>query len=174
MSTASDVVPALGERSLVGHLEAFRDFMVEHHATREGLHYQGDLDLVLREGRGFESVPWRTWHGRGYRRGPERQCFKNAHELAWRVPELTYVEGFATCGLLPVHHAWCSDAEGRVVDPTWREKDRRAVKEWEYHGIPLRLAWVDAVTFDKGTYGVLDTSAIYKQPLPEDAVVVLP
>lgn len=51
--------------------------------------------------------------------GAPRQCYDNAGNLAlergW-----AYCEGFAMRpGLFPMHHAWCLDAVGAVVDPTW-------------------------------------------------------
>lgn len=162
------VVPVSDAETLRSHLEQYRDFVHNFHRPNN-LYYQGDLDLVLREGREFRSVPWRTWRGSGYRRAPERMCFKNAHELALANEELTYCEGFATTGLIPVLHGWCSDAEGRVVDPTWREADRAPVAGWEYLGIPFDINFVDEVTNLKGSYGILDDLDIYNYPLPDGA-----
>src|SRR5688500_4268594 len=52
--------------------------------------------------------------------GPKRQCYQNAGTLVVESPDLTYVEGYAQPpGLPPVHHAWCVDAEGRVIDNTF-------------------------------------------------------
>lgn len=164
------VVPSLDESSpLREHLETYREFISQHHNTHKKLHYLGDLDLVLREGREFRSVPWKTWGG-AYRRGKERECFKNAFDLALTHPELTYVEGFASSGILPVLHAWCSDAEGRVVDPTWRENGREDVESWEYMGVPLDFDFVCEVTSRKATYGVFDAYDLYEEPLPPLAV----
>jgi hypothetical protein len=50
-------------------------------------------------------------------------CFRQARELALLRPEcFTYVEGYAYSRVdfcVPVHHAWCVDEYGNVVDPTW-------------------------------------------------------
>lgn len=51
-------------------------------------------------------------------RGTQGACYANAQYLASRRKGLRYAEGFAT-SVIPVEHAWCVDAEGRVIDPTW-------------------------------------------------------
>ena len=69
-------------------------------------------------------------HGRAWTPGPAsvrtaslpaRQCYHNAFTLARRARlGLRYVEGVAMpIGLCPLDHAWCVDADDRVVDPTW-------------------------------------------------------
>lgn len=147
-------------------LEQMRDFFQKD----SDLYYRGDLDMVLREGREFKSVPWVTWRGTGWRRGQERNCFQNAFRLSQRH-ELTYVEGFASTFGLPVHHAWCVTSDGRVVDPTWRERAGVPVEEWQYIGIPFSGEFVDKTIFRKKTYGVLDDYDLYRKPLPAGAVV---
>lgn len=73
--------------------------------------------LVLQHGAEWtERVP-ANWQG------TQGACYANAQFLARRRKGLRYVEGFAT-NVIPVEHAWCIDAEGRVVDPTWGE-DRK-------------------------------------------------
>jgi len=60
---------------------------------------------------------------RPVRMGPIKACFFNAHKLAKRHPRTyRYVEGLAYCGFFPMHHAWVVDAQGRVIDNTWRER----------------------------------------------------
>lgn len=54
--------------------------------------------------------------------GTPRCCFANAFRLASADSTLRYVEGFGnhpkTLGqALP--HAWCIDADDKVIDPTW-------------------------------------------------------
>lgn len=65
--------------------------------------------------------------------GETGRSFDNALALTTRRPELRYVEGYALREALTreqweaddysgtefVCHAWCVDAEDRVVDPTW-------------------------------------------------------
>lgn len=52
---------------------------------------------------------------------PERQCFANAAATEQAHRHLAYTEGFALTidSQMPVAHAWCTDRDGRVVDPTW-------------------------------------------------------
>lgn len=81
--------------------------------------------LILQHGREWtERRPWR-W------RGSKQACYYNAQYLARTRKGLRYVEGFAT-SVIPVEHAWCIDAENRVIDPTW-DADRPA----DYFGIPF-------------------------------------
>jgi hypothetical protein len=83
----------------------------------------------------------RSWKAAGhrppkYRPGAKKQCYRNAFNLAQDYG-LTYCEGFAyPPGLIPVHHAWCVDDSGHVIDPTWDNADS------EYFGIALRLDYV--------------------------------
>lgn len=168
---STQIIPVSAAGTLREHLTQYRDFVTATWKRPPNhLHYAGDLDMALREGREFRSVPWSTWRGTGYRRMTERECFRNAHLTALGHPELTYCEGFATTGLIPVHHAWCADPEGRVVDPTWREAGHDPVETWEYLGVPFDLDFVDRVTTENGVYGVLTDFGIYERPLPEGAV----
>jgi hypothetical protein len=53
-----------------------------------------------------------------------KACFQNARRLAGRYRSLRYVEGFATTNHMPgwpIHHGWCIDRTGGVVDPTWTD-----------------------------------------------------
>lgn len=69
------------------------------------------------------NIPW----------GLPRQCYGNAAQLALARPELTYVEGYAYPGsVIPVHHAWCVDAQGSVVDNTFSDSGQA-----QYFGFPL-------------------------------------
>lgn len=154
-------------RTEIGHWETL--------AERSGTDLVSMLPLhalVRDHGEAFTSVPWSTWRGSGYRRGKVRECYKNASHLAeWR-PELRYVEGLAYCGIWGMHHAWCVTEDGRVVDPTWREKGHDLpVEAWEYLGvvIPDRLRVAAAVA--TGVYGVLSWPPAH-EALRELAVVL--
>ncbi len=65
------------------------------------------------------------------------ECFRQARELAMLRPEcFTYVEGYAYSQIdicFPVHHAWCVDEYGNVVDPTWNEPSAGI-----FAGVPFR------------------------------------
>lgn len=56
---------------------------------------------------------------------PLKHCFRNAALLALGDEDLTYVEGYGTLktngGGVPLEHAWCVDARGRIYDPTWEQ-----------------------------------------------------
>lgn len=72
-------------------------------------------------------------------RGPQRRCYENAGTLVLRQPGLSYVEGYACPpGLIPVHHAWCVDTQGRVIDNTLADPANTL-----YFGVPFSrdLLW---------------------------------
>lgn len=85
--------------------------------------------FMLKMGRAWTPQPLPA----GVPAGPKRQCYQNAGTLAVENPDLTYVEGYAQPpGLPPVHHAWCVDAEGRVIDNTFDDPE-----DAQYYGVPL-------------------------------------
>lgn len=102
-------------------------------------------DFLLEFGQEWNGTHWKDFRGSGYRMRKPNHCFENAFRAADRYG-LLYCEGYATTGILPVHHAWCLDDQGRVVDFTWRaDKAGRAPQdEWHYFGITFdifRLAY---------------------------------
>lgn len=94
-------------------------------------------------------------------KGKLKECFYNAANLimadllAPRSRGLFYVEGYAFTPRLsmPIHHAWCVDRDGNVLDPTWRDPEACA-----YFGIEMSpeelLEWLT----ESETYGVLTDS----------------
>jgi hypothetical protein len=83
------------------------------------------------------------------RLGAFKECFMNSAKLAMEDSSLAYCEGYAD-GVIPVHHAWCVDKAGRVVDPTWESGQH-------YFGIKFQLDYVLQVTEDTGYWAsVLD------------------
>ena len=126
--------------------------------------YHGVEDMVLQLGK-FDVVQPRP---KGVRRGKARLCFMNAFHLMNIRDGYTYVEGIAMPSntLFPVHHGWCVDESGKVVDPTW--KDGAA-----YCGIHLNTTFVLRRVLKKRTYGVLgdrDSFDLYRSGLPQDAL----
>lgn len=104
-----------------------------------------DLENTSRAYGRFILEHGREWQSQalphGIRAGEMRRCYQNAQRLAFRSDRFTYVEGYACSGSLsiwlPVQHAWVVDAEGRVIDPTWRDPSRSA-----YFGIPFNTDYV--------------------------------
>ncbi|HEY4311124.1 MAG TPA: hypothetical protein VGN12_16870 [Pirellulales bacterium] len=95
---------------------------------------------------------------KGYRRRKMGYCFYNAYSLMLdstlpdsKRPPLTYVEGLSvsengTGGI----HAWCVDADGRVIDPTWPNAQA-------YFGIPFQVQYVARASLERNSvYSVLN------------------
>jgi hypothetical protein len=79
--------------------------------------------FILITGRPFRAQPLPV----RYRRAKPKECFSNAITLAKRSRgKLAYVEGYAMRDKLPgllVHHAWCVDERGDVIDATWPDPE---------------------------------------------------
>jgi hypothetical protein len=90
-----------------------------------------------------------------YRRAKPRECFGNAIALAKRSKgRLVYVEGYAMRDKLPgllVHHAWCVDERGDVIDPTWADPEAAS-----YFGRVFSLAEWERETDRTETMSALD------------------
>lgn len=114
-------------------------------------------EFVLANGQEWNGTTWTKFRGRGYHKMRLRQCFQNAFTMSLIRPELTYYEGFAWAGLITVHHAWCVDDQGLVVDPTWRKSAQRDLPEteWEYFGIGFDSRKLSSWWFEKYTSSVL-------------------
>ena len=124
--------------------------------------YHSTHEFILRHGWLFRPrkfpAKYRQWKG-GY-----HDCLYNALELSVGSGELAYVEGFAmaagTSGR-PTAHAWCVDANGNVVDPTWHEitgleycglsLDRRLLSQSHQKGEPFGLVFNERLFWDVAT-----------------------
>jgi len=106
------------------------------------------VPMLLRQGSFFD--PPRTARVRGVAKMPDQQCFKNAAKLAMQEQWL-YAEGFASSGH-PIHHAWCVNAQGRVVDPTWESPGAA------YYGLAMRATELARHLSATGRYGIFDGS----------------
>jgi hypothetical protein len=92
-----------------------------------------------------------------------KMCFQNAAQLAIADPSLTYYEGYAVGRTaLPIHHAWCIDEDGEVVDTTWREEGEDP-GEWSYLGVGFQTPFLCRVIHEKETWGVLDSPLVYEE-----------
>ena len=86
-------------------------------------------------------------------RMPRKACFSNALHYALDNG-LRYVEGVAI-RIAPIHHAWCVDAGGTVVDPTWDRPEDCA-----YKGIAFDAADARLMTLEQGCYGLFDRAGV--------------
>ncbi|MEW1922322.1 hypothetical protein [Streptomyces sp. NPDC088360] len=103
-------------------VQVLREQVAEHPKSGRRMTWvYGSLhELLLESGRFFTPAELPDSVGRL----PARSCYANAFAVATVRRELTYVEGYAVWeavagNLLHIHHAWCVDAQGVVVDPTW-------------------------------------------------------
>ena len=103
----------------------------------KGYKYSCFEAFVLAQGKTYPSAPILAErkkqileHIKTHRmRFPIKQCYANCLEfvLTAPLPGVTYVEGFATGHLIPIHHAWLS-VDGLVFDPTLRLKHKPELK----------------------------------------------
>lgn len=95
--------------------------------------------------------PWRAQSlPSGFEMGPPRQCYRNAGTLAMANTALMYVEGYACpVGSIPVHHAWCVDAAGLVIDNTFEDAARS-----QYFGVPISHGTLVALLEATGQWGL--------------------
>jgi len=110
------------------------------------------FQFVLEHGRTFRAQPLPS----GFRRGVPKECFNNALNLviddAGNERGLVYCEGYAfRPGLIPVHHGWCCDMEGNVIDNTWDDSE-----QCHYLGIPFNMRFICEMTLKLEHAGVLD------------------
>lgn len=138
------------EEGLVEYLETLRSLQGERYKGE----YKGYEDFVLRHGKLFKHGPSESAVEYEFHATTEKQCFRNALTAALNHPELTYVEGWAFTGVLPVHHAWLVDSEGRVHDPTWDGRDLSG--ERVYLGVPFETDYLAKTVFRKKTDTLFD------------------
>lgn len=86
------------------------------HADDRWYYRGGPADFLLQHGTFYEPrvLPKR------YRRGPIKACFYNSamYALNNMSKGVRYVEGYAA-SIIPVHHAWCIDKDGKLLELTW-------------------------------------------------------
>jgi hypothetical protein len=76
------------------------------------LKYHSYYDFVLQHGQLFHHGEGVTPTEREFTATTPNECFSNALLAAVQHKDLTYVEGYASNGIMPIHHAW-------VVGPGW-------------------------------------------------------
>jgi hypothetical protein len=135
-------------------LREFLQLMARCHAGNgpkpKGWRYHGPADLLVREGQFFQPGERAT----KWKRSEAHACFRNAAMYAMEHG-LRYVEGYAS-GIIPVHHGWCVDRGGNVVEVTWGEMGSL------YYGIEFKpmLVCNGAVLFNE------ENVSIYKNFAP--------
>lgn len=90
------------------------------------------------------------------RRGRRRECYRNALMLTISDRSLVYVEGWALmpeCGV-PIHHAWCVNTTGRVIDPTWHGVGDDLPGR-EYFGIAFAYPYVARCAVNRPQFSLL-------------------
>lgn len=80
--------------------------------------------------------------------GVKQYCFYNALMLAMENPDYTYVEGYAYY-MIPIHHAWVVDTDGKVIDNTWSDLSPC------YYGVPFKTEAVAEIAMRTKMYSVL-------------------
>lgn len=105
--------------------------------------------LVRELGRPMEVLPRARWP-RWVPRGVKQECFRNASLLALSENGLTYCEGYACDLFIPVLHAWVIDAEGRVIDNTWKQTGQQG-----YWGVAVKTGFLRDQLLRQEKYGLL-------------------
>lgn len=116
--------------------------------------------FVLRNGREGISRP----RPKGVRKGQDKQCFSNSANwvLGKKGKGWTYTEGYAlrpSLGLL-IHHAWVTNAEGHVLDLTWRDPEQCL-----YFGVPFTEEELRQELVKNEVYGLLVPFDMYNTDL---------
>jgi len=81
--------------------------------------YASFEEFVLKHGEVFEAPPEKQPRPKGFRKGRDKGCFRNSVYAVFEHDDWQYVEGYGV-GMIPAHHAWVLDTEGRVVETTWK------------------------------------------------------
>ena len=131
-------------------MSQMRDIIENQMAAYDRLGLRSPMhQLILNKGRDGKAAKL----PRGIWRGPSKACFENSAKLVLKMPELTYVEGYATNGVLagyPFHHAWAEDRDGNVIDATWENPE-----EAGYFGVPFTAHELSRELVLTGYYSLL-------------------
>lgn len=143
---------ATGEQQLRAHLSGVSKLMKLNKLVRPSAwKYDSLIDLVLQHGRAWHLPEEKFPLPKGERRGPLGECFRNAFRLAQNC-DLRYAEGWAG-RYIPVHHAWCVDADDRVIETTWRWNP--SYPAVAYFGVVINISYMYRLLLLTERYGVL-------------------
>lgn len=121
---------------------------------------RGMCSFTLKHGREWKAAPFKERSP--IRRGVPKQCFANCQGILLKLfkkgqhEAYTYVEGYASSGNLdftfPVLHAWLTDQDGNVIDPTWGNPEKSI-----YFGVPFKTDYVfDLIEKSKQYHSIID------------------
>lgn len=132
---------------------------VTHNSTASRNHEHATwcchTEWLLDQGRLFVPVK----RPRGVRLGTKRMCYRNALMRA-EAHGLGYAEGYALgIACIPVHHAWCVDADGNAIEVTWPEPGSA------YFGVQFNIEDVELTTTKQGYWGIVENDYIFGFPL---------
>lgn len=133
------------QEALANHLKNLSSFFV---SNSSGFSYRSVYDFVLDRGSFWNEEPLSKEErdilqeaSRGLR-FEKKQCFYNSQRLIMgdSSGELQYTEGFAHCGIIPVHHGWVV-LRGKVIDLTWKDQKGKSrisgSGNFLYFGVPF-------------------------------------
>lgn len=138
--------------------------------------YVNDFQWLTKGKNALYAFLWK--HGRNfparaedhnYPKGEPNSCFNNAWNLAMLHPELTYCEGYAM-SVIPMHHAWCVNRQGEVIETTWDEHGA------DYFGVAFKTEAVRQNGMKSGLPSMLDNhkSRLAYEARPVDIIQTLP
>lgn len=112
--------------------------------------------FVRRNGKEFKAQPF-IGH-----RMEQKQCFMNAAHYSHMMPHYDYVEGFMWREGFPllIHHAWCTDADNNVIDPTLVDPEN-----CQFFGLMIPQDELNAELIRNGVYGLFDPGRGYNTDL---------
>ena len=139
------------QKEILNYLRQVTGFLRSKSISND-LEYSCIEEFVLKNGCWFENSPLPT----AIKRGKRKECARNATRISLDG-DYVYVEGFALAPqLIPIFHAWCVDAEGKVIDPTWDYHPGTA-----YFGVPFNREFVLEIMLNTGYYGILGPGRPY-------------
>lgn len=147
--------------------------MLENHLLAEDGWRRTGQDAQVWAYRSYEETVCALGHGPvgAPLRLPERlhpmplgQCYLNAYTLAASDSSLTYTEGFALAephrgfsGAALSAHAWVTDPDNTVIDPTWASGDMPPGHTVAYLGVPFATEFVSERGVETGRCSIFGT-----------------